>query len=135
LLGVDPDPDPEPDAELEPTNDEPGADEADAAAPSEPGEASTPTNTDSSDDGKKKKPRSSGGRTPPPDHLDRSHERHEACACTHCGSDNLDKKDARSSSKLDVQPFFIQIREIDRERYRCGDCGRWTTAEMPPPLG
>ncbi|MEL6715674.1 MAG: IS66 family transposase, partial [Planctomycetota bacterium] len=76
--------------------------------------------------------RSSGGRTPAPTHLPATDEVHTACACTHCGSANLEKRDLRPSEKLDVRPFFIHVRKIHRARYRCADCGKPTTAEMPP---
>ena len=133
-LGLDPDP--KPDAAPIPESD---AEEDPEPTPAEgnPTESDDGSATAEGRDGdgateRKSRPRSHGGRTKPPGHLDATHEVHTACACAHCGGMNLEKKDLRSSSKLDVQPFFITVRNIDRARYRCGDCGKPTTAEMPP---
>jgi transposase len=139
LLGMD---DPEPDAEPVPPGAEP-APEAETATTgarttesesttegeSTPAQASTDTAATSE---KKKRPRSKGGRTPAPAHLPSTDELLTACACAHCGSDNLEKKDLRTSEKLDVRPFFLHVRKLHRTRYRCGDCGESTTAPMPP---
>ncbi|MEZ4320834.1 MAG: IS66 family transposase [Myxococcota bacterium] len=132
-LGLDPDPDPEPDEAPPPEADvsDEGPASSEASEPSSSGGA--PSNEARQDrNGTTPRPRSKGGRTLLPGHLDTTSETHTACACAHCGSANLEKKDLRSSSKLDVQPFFVNIRTIERARYRCGDCGKPTTAEMPP---
>jgi len=139
LLGMD-DPEPEPDAEPVPPDDEPTS-ESEAEGGSTTEEASKPATEKASTDAaatteRKKRPRSGGGRTPPPAHLPATDELLTACACAHCGSTNLEKKDLRTSEKLDVRPFFIHLRKIHRARYRCGDCGKPTTASMPPmPIG
>jgi len=138
LLGMD-EPEPEPDVEPVPPDAEPDA----TTEPSTTkGESTTegeskPADEKASSDAvgtseKKKRPRSKGGRTPVPHHLPATDELVTACACAHCGSDNLEKKDLRTSEKLDVQPFFLNVRKIHRTRYRCGDCGQPTTAPMPP---
>lgn len=128
LLGMD-DPDPEPDAEPVP----PAAVDADADVPPKGTPATEPkVSNESTPTEKKKRPRTKGGRTPAPAHLPATDEVHTACACAHCGSANLEKKDLRGSAKLDIRPFFVHVRKIERTRYRCGDCGKPSVAEMPP---
>lgn len=133
LLGLDPEPESEPEPEPKPL-----AEDGEASPdPTEGGSDDAPSNeTDSNEEGAnpkpKPRPRTRGGRTALPTHLGSTDELHEACACAHCGGTNLEQKDLRASSKLDVQPFFVQIRNLDRARYRCGDCGKATTAPMPP---
>jgi len=134
LLGWDPEPEPESESAPPPNEDpDPEADETNSD-----GDDSGAASSNSSEENerkkkkKKKRPRSRGGRTPAPSHLPSTDELHTACACAHCGSSKLEKRDLQSSEKLDVQPFFIHVRKIHRARYRCGDCGKPTTAEMPP---
>ncbi|MFT4627985.1 MAG: hypothetical protein ACI8PZ_006679 [Myxococcota bacterium] len=135
--GEDPEPDPPPASEpAESAADEQGADSERTESPADSGDgpthegASAPTAEGSSTP--KSRPRSHGGRTPPPDHVDSTDELHTLCACGHCGGTNIQQKDIRSSSKIDVRPFLIDVRNIHRVRYRCSDCGTLTTAPMPP---
>lgn len=135
-LGLDPDPEPDaapvPALESAPEDEQAPSSEAGRGSDGAPSGETGPDSAETMLPKPKPRPRSRGGRTPPADHLDATHEVHTACACAHCGGTNLEKKDLRTSAKLDVQPFFINIRNIDRTRYRCGDCGKPTTAEMPP---
>lgn len=74
-----------------------------------------------------------GGRRPPPEHLPADHERHEVCACEHCGS-RVHKRDVLEKTVYTVVPSYVRRRVIHRERTVCSNpwCGQTTTALMPP---
>ena len=74
-----------------------------------------------------------GGRRAPPDHLPADEERHEVCACAHCGGD-VWKRDVLETSVYSAVPSYVRRRIIHRERVVCANpaCGRATTAPMPP---
>ena len=120
-LGLD---DPDPDAALPvptPTTSDPPAAEAEDGSTLDP-----PSK-------KKRRRRSRGGRRPPPDHLPADHERHDVCACGHCGG-RVFKRDVLTTSVYTVVPSYVRRRVIQRERVLCADpaCNRPTTAPMPP---
>jgi transposase len=77
--------------------------------------------------------RSTGGRRPPPAHLPTSPEHHKACTCHACGHRTL-KRDVLETAVYSVVATHVRRRLIRRERTLCTnpDCGRPTTAPMPP---
>ena len=125
-LGLDDDPEPT----SEPVPDESSEEEHDDEA--------TPTGSATSESSRAKasaepkpRPRSRGGRRPPPAHLPHDIESHDVCACGHCGGRVL-KRDVLSTSVYTVVPSYVRVRAIRRERVVCADCGKPTTAPMPP---
>jgi transposase len=77
--------------------------------------------------------RRTGGRRPPPEHLPTTTEHHEACTCHACGHRTL-KRDVLETPVYSVVPTHLRRRVIRRERTLCAnpDCGKPTTAPMPP---
>lgn len=136
-LGLDPEPDPpsQPVPEVKPKEDQPSSDSdsaQQAEAPEDP-TASTASNGAAARGAKPMpRPRSRGGRRPPPAHLPGTEEFHGVCACGTCGSEDLWKKDIRTTRKYDVVPSYVRVRVIKRERVICAGCGSPTTAPMPP---
>lgn len=98
-----------------------------------PSKAPVPSGSESSSKpaGKKPRKRSRGGRRPPPDHLPENRERHEVCACGHCGG-HVWRKDIETTRIYTAVQSYIRCRVIERERVVCTDCGSCTTAAMPP---
>ena len=81
-----------------------------------------------------RKPRPKGaGRRPAPSHLDSNGEKHEVCACKHCGSTRLLARDTEVTDRIDAVEMIARIRREVLEVVRCADCGKTTTAP-PPPL-
>lgn len=156
-LGLD-DPDPEPDAASVP--DQEGADDDDIEEPTTSGssggtqahadetdadsdgdtELDTDADEDPSDDPEESadeaspgKKRRRGGRRPPPAHLPADEERHDSCACAHCGG-AVTKRDILESEVYTAVRSYVRRRVIQRERVVCANpgCGKPTTAPMPP---
>ena len=139
-LGLD-DPDPEPDAAPLPeeetedasvtTEDDSGMeDNGDAGASPTEGRVSGDIDT-----GDKKTPRKkrTGGRRSPAAHVPANHERYDVCQCSHCGG-AVFKRDVLRSAVYTAVQSYIRQRIIRRERTVCAnpDCGKPTTAPMPP---
>ncbi|HHH30271.1 MAG TPA: IS66 family transposase [Polyangiaceae bacterium] len=133
-LGLD-DPDPEPTAEPVPINDsEAESDEASTRSGSgSKASSEAETRPPAEPPARKPRPRSYGGRRPPPAHLPTDTERHEVCACQHCGG-RVCKRDVLTTRVYTVVPSYVRCRSIERERVVCADptCNRPTTAPTPP---
>jgi len=130
-LGLD-EPDPEPtSAPLpeEPPSSESDEDKSEGETPSE----SSGSKASNQVEKPKPRPRSHGGRRPPPEHLPTDTERHDVCACEHCGG-RVFKRDVLTTYVYTVVPSYVRRRAIERERVICAnpDCNRPTTASMPP---
>jgi transposase len=136
-LGLD-DPDPEPDAQpvpeaedtpstTSPNETSPSADPGPKAKASPKGEP----DADASSSKPRPRPRSRGGRRPPPEHLPSDVEHHEVCACGHCGGRTI-RRDVLTTRLYTVIPSYVRCRVITRNRDICVDCGKPTTASMPP---
>lgn len=80
-----------------------------------------------------RKPRAKGtGRKPVPDHLPETEVRGEVCACGHCGSERVLARDTERTKRIDVTETIAKIRHDVAEVVFCKDCGRTTTAPLPP---
>lgn len=136
-LGLD-DPDPEPDAApfpAEPGVETGGVDGGDGDSGAGGGNQACAKTTDETDEGantpQRAKPRRRGGRRRPAAHLPADREHHAVCACTHCGG-TVRKRDVLTTETYTVVPSYVRRRVIERERVICGDCGKPSTAPMPP---
>ena len=151
-LGLD-DPDPEPDAAVPETGADDAAedDPSPDGSPSHPSDGETQAATDAgpvaegdddadgecseADEGGERPERKkrTGGRREPPKHLPTDQEHHEVCACDRCGSE-VRKRDVLEKAVYTVVRTYVRRREIRRERTECTnpDCGKPTTAPMPP---
>jgi transposase len=126
-------PDPEPSASPIPEEgSSDSSEETSSSTDSEP-KAATDNETTSVVPNKEPRPRSFGGRRPPPKHLPADAERHNVCACQHCGG-RVFKRDVLSVQVYTVVPSYVRRRVIERERVLCADpaCNQPTTARMPP---
>lgn len=134
-LGLDdPDPDDDPEPGGPSTSSEPSSDALDGGEGPKKSKGGPKKTGNSEGSGKTdKKPRSRGGRRPPPEHLPSDTERHQACACAHCGG-RVFKRDVLTTRIYTVVPSYVRARVIERERVICADpnCNQPTTAPMPP---
>jgi transposase len=142
-LGLDdPDPDPEPDAEPAPedaaeddtdnvASEPPGSDPADGTKALADADADDQIDDDAADDAPPKRKPRKGGRRRPPAHLPADHERHDACACSHCGGAVV-KRDVLKTEVFTSVRSYVRRRVIERERVVCKTCNKPTTAPMPP---
>ena len=81
---------------------------------------------------KKGDARKSSGRSELPQHLPASNERHEVCACEHCGGEGMKARNVVVGEKLDAVKAYVRRRRIVRETKVCDQCWESTTAPMPP---
>lgn len=73
-----------------------------------------------------------GGRRVLGAHLPVTDERHRPDACGHCGGSHLRARDTETVEIVDVVRAHVRRRRIVREVKVCSDCGKNTTATMPP---
>jgi hypothetical protein len=73
-----------------------------------------------------------GGRRVLGAHLPVTDERHRPDACGHCGGSHLRARDTETVEIVDVVRAHVRRRRIVREVKVCSDCGKNTTAAMPP---
>ena len=82
---------------------------------------------------RKAKPKHTPRRAKLSDDLERDVVALEVEACSGCSSTNIATLGGPEvSEKLDYVRAHIRVRRIERAKVRCGDCGTFTTAPLPP---